>query len=690
MYRNKKYSSQWVAYCCLVLVPLLFSAFVSAADAPALTIRVNGAEFQSEPTIWAWVSGGTAISEAEGYSWSTQPAMQLDPASGFYSWTMNSQYQAELDSGLSLNFIINRADEFSRNSSGCYNDNHWYDSYAECLNEPFTPYIGPYLTLLNPAFASIDNTPTVLDPATSMVINYELSDVSSDFVAQAYYRPVTSNDWVVQDEDEVGPVDADLGKVRHITLMDLEPNTQYFYKVTGEGDQFSAQYYFTTAQTNMDYSHFLVVGDMQDEQMAQRWHDVAQSIVADHMDEFDYIITVGDMVKDDMPQNGDRFHWWKVFFDKGQDIFAYKPMLPAIGNHETPGNTALSGKNPDKKWEKEYWSNAENTRTFRKYFYLNPDMDQPDYYSFRYGNACLISVNSEIPVFYGRHPERNTDDRERRQALWLEAQVNEAQLCPWSFAYWHVPPINPAGGKDEVPFLRPYVDLFNGKLDWSITGHVHEYQRVKPVEATHWNLDFDKTGYGRGDNQGVGYLIAPPAGQWPRNNASDEMHQLAFYPHNENGVGYEIGFSIIRVDGDDFSLKTYGLGGVGNRVQPAGYRVNDDRTKQLLDSVDYSKAEGPYAKVFNFVDFRGSSNNWNRTPMTLVADNTWQFDVTVSNTDGWPRFKFYADYRWYGDQEPDGQANSYEQPDIAFTQGAGVYTITLTDSTRLYRVVKQQ
>ncbi|WP_320821965.1 metallophosphoesterase family protein [Reinekea sp.] len=689
MSENKKFSSQWKAYCWLVLASLLFSSTVVVAQASTLTIRVNGAEFQSAPTLWAWVSGGTAISEAEGYSWNTQPAMLLDPTTGFYSWTMDSQYQVELDSGLNLNFIINRADEFSRNSSGCYNDNHWYDSYAECLNEPFAPYIGPYLTLLNPDFASSDNTPTVLDPATSMVINYELRDVSGDFVAQAYYRPANANDWIVQDEDPVGPVDPELGKVRHITLQNLQPNTQYFYKVTGEDGQFSAQYYFTTAKTNMDYSHFLVVGDMQDEQMAQRWHDVAQSIVADHMDEFDYIITVGDMVKDDMPQNGDRFHWWKVFFDKGQDLFAYKPMLPAIGNHETPANPALSGKNPDKQWEKEYWSNAEDTRTFRKYFYLNPDMSQPDYYSFRYGNACLISVNSEIPVFYGRHPERNADDSERRQALWLEAQVNEAQQCAWSFAYWHVPPINPAGGKDEVPFLRPYVDYFNGKLDWSITGHVHEYQRVKPVEATHWSLDFNKTGYGRGDNQGVGYLIAPPAGQWPRNNASDQMDQLAFYPHNENGVGYEIGFSIIRVDGDQFSLKTYGLGGVGNRVQPAGYRVNDDRSKQLLDSVDYSKANAPYTKVFSFVDFRGSSNNWNRTPMTLVADNTWQFDVTVSNTDGWPRFKFYADYRWYGDQEPDGVTNSYEQPDIAFTQGPGVYTITLTDNSRLYRVDKQ-
>jgi len=655
----------------------------------SVTIQVNGDDFGSAPTIWAWISGGTSISEVEGFTWDQQQPMQLDPDTGFYSWAMNANYQSEIDSGLNLHFIINKSDEFTRNTSGCYNSNSWYDTYEECLNLPFSPYIGPYLTLINPESNNSDNTATVLDPATSMVINYELEDIDENFVAQAHYRAFSSKQWVVQQEDAAPPTDADMGKVHHITLKNLQPDTQYFYKVTGENGEYSKQYHFTTAKTNMNYSHFLVVGDMQDEQQAQRWHDIAQSIVADHMTEFDFIITVGDMVKDDMPENGDRFHWWKVFFDKGQDLFAYKPMLPAMGNHETPGNPELTGKDSEKQWEKQYWSNAEDTRSFRKYFYLDPDMSRPDYYNYSYGNACLMSVNSEIPVYYNRHPERDTSGNAiNKQAQWLESQVNNAQQCNWSFAYWHVPPINPAGGKDEVSYLRPYVDFFNGKLDWSITGHVHEYQRVKPVEATQWTLDFSKTGYGRDSNQGVGYLIAPPAGQWPRNNSSSDMDQLAFYPHNENGVGYEIGFSIINVDGDNFSLKTYGMGGVGTRVQPAGYRDNDDRTKHLLDSISYNKFEQQYAKDLSSVDFRGTSNNWNKTAMTLVADNTWRIEVTVSDTDANARFKFYANDNWYGDKEPDGETHSNEQPDIYFTEGSGTYEIILIDNSRLYSVNK--
>lgn len=514
----------------------------------------------------------------------------------------------------------------------------------------------------------------------------------------------------------------------------------------------------------MDFSHFLVVGDMQDEDGSQRWHDVAAAIASDHMSQFDFIITVGDMVKDDIVENGERFYWWKIFFDKGQDVFAYKAMLPAMGNHDTPGNTHVSD-------NEQYWSNAEDTRSFRKYFYINPDMNYPDYYSYQFGNACFMSVNSEIPVFFGKHPERDNGNSGQKQATWLEAQVNKAQLCDWSIAYWHVPPINPAGGKSEVKYTRPYVEYFNNKLDWSITGHVHEYQRLKPVEASTYDLNFNKSSYGREADQGVGYMIAAPAGQWPRNNSSDEMHQLAFYPHNDNGVAYEIGFTIINIDANNFDLKTYGLGTVGDLTQPAGYRNNNDRSKKLLDHIQYEKdlvdltavagdnitiltgetahfnalassskssniasyqwsngltgsqvskqydvagdysvtltitdAKGAtatdtlivtvtdestnYDQVFSSLDYRGSSNDWSKSAMTLVADNSWQILISISASDDNPRFKFYQSSKWYGDSDGDNKAHSNESDDIKIIQGVGDYRITVNDDTRVYSVNK--
>jgi hypothetical protein len=221
-----------------------------------------------------------------------------------------------------------------------------------------------------------------------------------------------------------------------------------------------------------------------------------------------------------------------------------------------------------------------------------------------------------------------------------------------------------------------------------ITGHVHEYQRVKPVEATTYQLLFDKTGYGRLPNQGVGYLIAAPAGQYPRNNQSADMDQLAFYPHNSNGVGFEIGFSLVNVSGSAFDLKTYGLGGVGDRVQPNGYRDNDDRTKKLLEHVTYDKADIQFKKQFESVDFRGTSNGWSKTAMLLVADYTWEITVQVSSADTNPRFKFYANQKWYGDDDNDGETHSNESADISLQQGHGTYQIRFVENTRRYTVTK--
>lgn len=444
----------------------------------------------------------------------------------------------------------------------------------------FSPYIGPYLTLLQPHSQYDDGTADILDPSTNIIINYELKHRPKEFVAGVRFRR-TGGEWETKFEDLYSPATALIGKVHHVTLDNLTANTEYQYQIIGPNNTYGKTYTFTTASDNQQSSRFLVIGDMQDQDKQQRWQDIADTIVDEHLNDFDFIITVGDMVKDDIPENGDRFHWWKVFFDKGKALFARKPIYPAMGNHDSPQNPSVYG-------HKEYSSNPEDTLSFRKYFYLNTDMSKPDYYSFTRGNACFISVNSEIPVFYGLYPERDKLQKVKQQANWLEKAVSTASQCPWSFAYWHVPPINPAGGKDEVKFLRPYASLFNYKLDWTICGHVHEYQRLKPLTANDDALFFKKQ-YGRKEDNGVGYLISPPSGQWPRNNESDNMDQLAFYPHNEHGVAYEIGFIIVQTNENNIDIKTYGMGDVNGRAQPKGYREENDRTKRLLDRVSYSK-----------------------------------------------------------------------------------------------------
>ncbi|HOV14976.1 MAG TPA: metallophosphoesterase, partial [Spirochaetota bacterium] len=369
----------------------------------------------------------------------------------------------------------------------------------------YFPYIGPYLTLISPTLETGTQTPTVLDSTSNIIINYE-SKADSSFSAKVFYRKSGATTWSEKIEDIYNELPTEMGKVHHITISQLIPDTVYEYQIISPSNSLSPIYTFKTSKINDNSCKYLIIGDQQDEESKQRWSDITTSIVNNHLDDFDFIISVGDMAKDDTEFNGDRYYWWKVFFDKGRELLARKVIFPTIGNHETPGNPGATNH------KEEYWSNAEDTLSFRKYFYIKPDMTKPDYYSFNYGNSYFLSINSEIPVFYGRYPEKDTLNIRNSLSLWMQTTINgSGQSKAWTFAYSHVPPFNPSGGKDEVQYVRPYVEYFNQKVDWHISGHVHQYQRVRPLTAYSASHTFKKE-YGRNNDQGVGYIVAPPSG----------------------------------------------------------------------------------------------------------------------------------------------------------------------------------
>nr|WP_324256873.1 S8 family serine peptidase [Cellvibrio fontiphilus] len=68
-----------------------------------------------------------------------------------------------------------------------------------------------------------------------------------------------------------------------------------------------------------------------------------------------------------------------------------------------------------------------------------------------------------------------------------------------------------------------------------------------------------------------------------------------------------------------------------------------------------------FSANFEQLMFRGDANNWAATPMTLVADNTWEIQITqASGTSMQFKFDLLGDwYQNYGDNEGDGQAEPY-------------------------------
>lgn len=657
-----------------IVVNVLSTSYLHAStqsSSSSIKIWVKSAE---APTIWVWTEN-SAISEEMGFTWQKQQKLLIDTKHPeYYYWQLPDKYAAQISSRTPLKFKLNaKGYAYSIARSGCLDDDKQWDNASDgCfLKEDYRPYIGPYLTLISPDLSDNNETVKVLDPATSMVINYETNARYPNWRANVQYRELGSQTWMQVEEQISGR------RIHHIALTGLLSDRTYEYRVISPDGQQGKVYRFDTAPKRLDESHFLAIGDMQDPgDSNQRWQDVANAIVANHLDDFRFIITVGDMAKDDISHNGQRYYFWKVFFDKGRQLFARKPIMPTPGNHDTPENIFTG--------DPEYLSNAEDTASYRKYFNLPTDMAFADYYHFDYGNAHFMSLNSEIPVFYGRHPQRDQEQRVKRQREWLTRQLNRPVQSTWNFAYWHVPAINPAGGKSEVDFMRPLTDLFHTKLDWLITGHVHENQRVKPTIANARNIQ-QVADYGRLRQQGVGYFICPPAGQWPRDNSSRDMHLLDFYPHYNGKVAYEIGYSIFQTTARTLRLTTYGMGDVNNRNH---YRYGDNGSVRMIDQLSYSKVTPPeeFLRRYTTVDFRGSQNNWQRTPFLLVADNTWQIDIAIDGPDSF--FKFYLDGDWHGDNQPDGIALTDEASNILIAQGIGSYRITLDDRSLRYHIEK--
>lgn len=101
------------------------------------------------------------------------------------------------------------------------------------------------------------------------------------------------------------------------------------------------------------------------------------------------------------------------------------------------------------------------------------------------------------------------------------------------------------------------------------------------------------------------------------------------------------------------------------------------------------KNDGTLVSTYSSMNFRGTPNAWTATPMSLVADYTWQTLVNF-NGQSQQRFKFDVAGDWstnYGDSNQDSVAE-INGSDI-FTHVNGTYLVEFNDLTKQFRVVAQ-
>ncbi|UXI02967.1 TIM-barrel domain-containing protein [Photobacterium sp. TY1-4] len=127
----------------------------------------------------------------------------------------------------------------------------------------------------------------------------------------------------------------------------------------------------------------------------------------------------------------------------------------------------------------------------------------------------------------------------------------------------------------------------------------------------------------------------------------------------------------------------------GNLISVRTGVASVDADKKLVITSEPCSSDCGFTANLPSLMIRGTNNGWGTTDMALIADHTWQVETTFG-AEADARFKFdvFGDWRQnYGDDDADGQLEA-SGADIAITQGAGSYRITLFDDRNTYSITK--
>lgn len=255
-------------------------------------------------------------------------------------------------------------------------------------------------------------------------------------------------------------------KIHSVILNDLKPATKYFYQVVTNGLQSEIHSFYTAVGEDTPFS-FVAYGDNKNGPFN---HEKVANLALSKDPNF--AIHNGDMVN----RGGVYIQWEKLFFNPISHLISHVPLFTVMGNHE------------------------ENSDHYFNYFC--PPCDTLAYYSFDYGNAHIIALNSET--------EAMLDSPD--QFEWLVRDLEENQSAMWKFVAFHVPPFTSGGNyysKSRVKIKELLVPVFQKyKVDMVFSGHDHHYERTLPIGS--------KT-----DNHAVTFIVCGNGGTplrfvWPR------------------------------------------------------------------------------------------------------------------------------------------------------------------------------
>jgi hypothetical protein len=150
------------------------------------------------------------------------------------------------------------------------------------------------------------------------------------------------------------------------------------------------------------------------------------------------------------------------WFNQNEVLMSEAPFMPAFGNHEKD--------------------------TSQRYFTRFALPPPENYYSFRYGGAHFLMIDTNIGYLPGT-PQRS----------FIEADLMAAALDPgvnWIFAVFHDPPFAVGSFFPDLTARAELSPLFDKwGVDVVINGHAHRYERSFPVLSDGTATDLNPSQY---------------------------------------------------------------------------------------------------------------------------------------------------------------------------------------------------
>ena len=256
-------------------------------------------------------------------------------------------------------------------------------------------------------------------------------------------------------------------------LTGLTPGTEYSYQVVMEDETLTPagdDLRFRTA-TSGPFT-FLVFGDSGQGTPAQR--QIAQLMMQERPA---FVLHTGDIAY----ESGTFDQYQRNYFDYYRDLMKRAPFFTTPGNHDYATNFAapyLAVHSPP----------ADDV----------PPADRGRYYSFDWGNAHFVSLDSNMPL-------ANAVNGTGQMLQWLESDLQKTQQA-WKVVFFHHSAYPTANHEDDdisalvrnrlIPILDKY------SIDLVLNGHEHSYQHTQAFRG----------GVGVEDRFGAVYVITGGGG----------------------------------------------------------------------------------------------------------------------------------------------------------------------------------